>query len=79
MKKTDFYKTREDGVNLYITYSDSNVKVRKVETDEVYDSAIDVEGAPYEYEETDIPVEADGFDVTEEDYQNALREMGVEI
>lgn len=53
----DFFRTREDGVNLYRTYSDADMKIRKVGTDEVYDEAIDIEGAPYTYEETDIPIE----------------------
>lgn len=53
----EFYRTREDDVNLYKTYSDQNVKIQKVGTDEVYNFAIDVEGAPYEYTETDIPIE----------------------
>ena len=53
----EFYKTREDGVNLNRTYSDKGLKLRKVGTDEVYDEAIDIEGAPYTYEETDEPIE----------------------
>lgn len=53
---TDFYRTRSDGVNLHRTYSDKNMQIRKVGTDEIYDEAIDIEGAPYVYEETDIPV-----------------------
>ena len=53
----EFFRTREDGVNLYRTYSDADMKIRKVGTEEVYDEAIDVEGAPYTYEETDIPIE----------------------
>lgn len=53
----DFYKTREDGVNLNRTYSDKGLKIRKVGTDEVYDEAIDIEGAPFEYKETDEPIE----------------------
>jgi hypothetical protein len=53
----EFFRTREDGVNLYRTYSDADMKIRKVGTDEVYDEAIDIEGAPYTYEETDIPIE----------------------
>ena len=57
----EFYKTREDGVNLYRTYSDENYKIRQIKTDTVYDEAIDVEGAEYTYEETeekiDIPEE----------------------
>ena len=32
-------------------------KIHKVGTDEYYDDAIDVEGAPFVYEETDIPIE----------------------
>ena len=53
----EFYRTRKDGVNLYRTYSDANLQIQKVGTDEVYDEAIDIEGAAYTYEETDIPIE----------------------
>ena len=59
MIKKEFYKTRNDGVNLYITYSDLNLKIRKVGTDEIYDEAIDIEEAPYEYEETNEPIEVE--------------------
>ena len=52
----EFYRTRKDGVNLYRTYSDNKVMIQKVGTDEIYDEAIDVEGAPYVYEETDQPI-----------------------
>lgn len=75
----EFYRTRQDGVNLYRTYSDKGVQIRKVSTDEIYDEAIDVENAPFEYEETDISKESLFEGATEDDYQNALREMGVEI
>jgi hypothetical protein len=54
----DFYRTREDGVNLYRTYSDEGLQIRKVGTDEIYDEAIDVENAPYRYEETSMPIDA---------------------
>ena len=53
----EFYRTREDGINLYRTYSDENYMIRKVGTEEIYEEAIDVENAPYEYEETTEPVE----------------------
>lgn len=53
----EFYKTRKDGVNLYRTYSDANVLIRKVGTEEIYSEAIDVETAPFTYEETDMPIE----------------------
>ena len=55
----EFYRTREDGVNLNRTYSDQGLKIRKVGTDEVYDEAIDIENAPYTYEETDEPIESE--------------------
>ena len=53
----EFYTQRKDGVSLYRTYSDADLKIRKVGTDEIYDEAIDIEGAPYTYEETDMPIE----------------------
>lgn len=52
-----FYRTRKDGVNLYRTYSTEGFTIRKVGTNEVYDEAIDVDGAPYKYEETGEKVE----------------------
>lgn len=55
----EFYRTRKDGVNLYRNYSDQNLKIRKVGTEEIYDEAIDVEFAPYSYEETDMPIEVE--------------------
>lgn len=53
----EFYKTRKDEVNLYKTYSDQELKIQKVGTDEIYSSAIDVEDALFEYVETDLPIE----------------------
>ena len=53
----EFYRTREDGVNLFRTYSDENKYIRKVGTNEEYSEAIDIEGAPYVYEETDRVIE----------------------
>jgi hypothetical protein len=53
----EFYRTRKDGVNLYRTYSDADMKIQKVGTDEIYDEAIDVEGAPFTYVETEMPIE----------------------
>ena len=31
----DFYRTREDGVRLYKSYSDQNLYIRKIGTEEV--------------------------------------------
>lgn len=53
----EFYKTRNDGVNLYRTYSDSGLLIKQNETGNVYDEAIDVENAPYTYSETEEKIE----------------------
>ena len=53
----EFFRQREDGVNLYRTYSDENYKIRQIQTGIIYDEAIDVEDSIYTYEETDIPIE----------------------
>lgn len=55
----EFYTTRKDGVSLYRTCSDSNRYIRQVETGIEYDEAIDVENAPYTYEETSNPLPGD--------------------
>ena len=46
-----------DGVNLFRTYSDNKKYIRKIGTTEEYSEAIDIEGAPYEYVETDKEIE----------------------
>ena len=53
----EFHELREDNVKLYRTYSDQALKIRKVGTNEIYDEAIDIENAPYFYEETNEPIE----------------------
>lgn len=53
----EFYKTRTDGVNLYRHYSDQGFMLRQIETDILYGEPIDIEDAPYTYEETDILIE----------------------
>ena len=53
----EFYTTREDGVNLYRTYSNIGNYIKQLPTEVVYSEAIDVEGAPYTYEETDVKIE----------------------
>lgn len=55
----EFYKKRSDGINLYRTYSDSNLMIKQIETGNVYTEAIDVESAAYTYEETDMSIDAD--------------------
>ena len=48
----EFYKTRNDGINLYKTYSNEGYIIHKLNTEEYYSEAIDVENAPFEYEKT---------------------------
>lgn len=61
----EYYKTRKDGVTLYRTYSDEQFKIHKIGTEEIYDEAIDVENAPFEYEETTEKIEVEETDLTE--------------
>lgn len=59
MIQREFYTQRKDGVKLYRTYSDAGMMIRQNETGMEYAEAIDVEGAPYTYEETDMSIDAD--------------------
>ena len=62
-----YYMTRSDGVNLYRfavpntktgeEWDKPQFKIRQDQTGILYDEAIDVENAPYTYNETDIPIE----------------------
>ena len=61
----EYFKTRSDGVKLYKTYSDLDYMIHKVGTDEIYDEAIDVETAPFEYEETSEKINAEEMSETE--------------
>lgn len=56
---TEYYLTREDGIVLNRTYSDAGFYIIQNETGIKYSEAVDVDGAPYTYTETDelIPVE----------------------
>lgn len=58
----EFYNTLNSGVKLYKTYSDANLYIQKVGTDEIYTEAIDVESSNFEYVETSkvIPEAPDG-------------------
>lgn len=57
MIKRELYMTRNDGVNLYRTYSDENYVMLQVETNRLYQEAIDVESANYTYVETEEKIE----------------------
>ena len=69
----EFYKTRFDGVNLYRTYSDSNLLILQNETGNTYSEAIDVEDAPYTYTETDEPIPGEHEDVNIEELTEKAR------
>ena len=56
MIKKEFYRQREDGVNLYRSYSDVGFMIEN-EVGQQYSEAIDVEDANHTYTETDIPIE----------------------
>lgn len=49
----EFFMTRKDGVKLYRNYSDQNKMILQIETGIKYAEAVDVESAPYTYQETD--------------------------
>lgn len=59
MIQREFYTQRKDGVKLYRTYSDAGMMIRQNETGAEYAEAIDVEGASYTYEETDMSIDTD--------------------
>ena len=51
-------------MRLYITYSDAGKKIQKVGTEEIYDEAVDVEDAGFEYAETGEDIDDDVDDST---------------
>lgn len=69
------------------TYSDAGMLIRQAETGELYAEAWDVLPCRYTYEETEEPIDPpeEGEDAPDpeeagaEDYEAALREMGVEL
>ena len=63
----EFYGTRQDGVNLYRTYSDKGVYIVQNETGAEYTEAVDVENAPYTYSETDKPIEEETNHIDDEE------------
>ena len=78
MIQKEFYKTREDGIDLYQRKSDKDVKLLQVETGRMYDDPVDIEPCPYTYEETDIPIDSQPEELTVEDTLTMLNELGVD-
>ena len=56
MIQREFYTQRKDGVKIYRTYSDAGMMIRQNDSGMEYAEAIDVEGAPYTYTETETPI-----------------------
>ena len=52
MVKTEFFRTREDGVNLYRTYSDEGFMIERDGV--LYEEAIDPENSGRVYTETTV-------------------------
>lgn len=66
--------------DLVRTWSDKGMMIRGGMPEGLYEEAIDPVSAGRTYEETDIPIEIDPEDeAKDEDYQNALSEMGVKF
>ena len=78
----ELYTTRPDGVKLFLNYSDKGVYIRQDQTGIEYTEAIDVEGAPYTYTETDKPIDISeydpGDDLTVANTLKILNEFGVD-
>ena len=51
------FDTRDDGVELFRSYSDKNYMIRNTRTGAIYTEAIDVADSTAVYEETDIQID----------------------
>lgn len=69
-----------DNTEFVYTYSDAGCFIRQDGTGDLYESAYDPADSGRTYTETDIPIDGEGSDeATVEDYQEALKELGVEV
>lgn len=59
MLKIEYYKTRNDGVNLFRTFSDTNHYIIQNETGIKYSEAVDVQNSPYTYTESNELIEGE--------------------
>lgn len=55
----------EDLGTVIRTYSSEGVKIRQVETNTLWNDAINTKPCPYTYEETEIPIDDDELDAEE--------------
>ena len=63
---TEYYTTRQDGVELCRTYSNNNKMIYQNETGVVYSEAIDIMPCAYTYNETDMSIGMDAISLEEE-------------
>lgn len=66
-----------NGAEYEYTYSDAGMMIER--NGARYSEALDPMGSGREYTETDEPIQTAEDEATLEDYQAALREMGVEV
>lgn len=62
-------QTEQLSDRLIKTYSDEGLKIKQIETDRIYDEAVDVIPLKYTYEETEEKIE-----LIEEDYKQLAEE-----
>ena len=65
MIRKEFFMERADGIKLYKTYSDENKYILQIDTETLYEDAVDVEDSPHVYEETDIIINFEEKEVNE--------------
>ena len=75
MIKKETYMTREDGVQIFRTYSDTDHKIRNKRTSVVYDDAVDI-SEDEEYEEVDGYIDLEGPD-TYDEILNVIEETSI--
>lgn len=72
MLRKEFFRTRDDGINLYRTYSDEDYYIVQLETGNIYEEAIDVEDSEYTYDETDSKIHNDYEEKATENEENLV-------
>ena len=61
----ELYSEGQDGVKLFRTYSSVGKRILQEDTGDIYDEAIDIEGTPHTYVETDECIGDDEDDFLE--------------
>lgn len=64
---------------LVRTYSDESYKIMQAGTEIVYDEAVDPVDSGRTYTETTKKIDGYSDEATAEDYENALRTLGVDV